>query len=62
MDEDVAMETEEEKKQPLPHHVKAVKEVMLRCKHIVSSRNPRLRLLVLDTITHTCTALKSYQG
>ncbi|XP_060595560.1 TELO2-interacting protein 1 homolog [Ruditapes philippinarum] len=61
MDEDVAMETEEEKKQPLPHHVKAVKEVMLRCKHIVSSRNPRLRLLVLDTITHTCTALKPYQ-
>ncbi|XP_053379957.1 TELO2-interacting protein 1 homolog [Mercenaria mercenaria] len=59
--DDISMETDEEKKPPLPHHVTAVKEVMLRCKHIISSRNPRLRLLVLDTISHTCTALKPYQ-
>ena len=48
-------------KKPVPAHVTVVKEVMLRCKHIISSRNPRLRLLVLDTIRQTCTALKQHQ-
>ncbi|KAL4220850.1 TEL2-interacting protein 1 [Mactra antiquata] len=46
----------------LPNHVDTVKEVLIRCKHIISSSNPRLRLLVIDTIGYTCTALKSYQN
>lgn len=49
-------------KKVVPAHVTMVKEIMLRCKHIIASRNPRLRLLVLDTIRHTCTALRSHQG
>ena len=35
---------------------------MLRSKHILSSKNPRLRLLVLDTINHSCLALQAHQG
>ncbi|WAR14791.1 TTI1-like protein [Mya arenaria] len=52
---------EPETKPPLPSHIKAVKEVMLRCKHIISSRNPRLRLLVLDTVSQTCVALRKHE-
>ncbi|XP_052284808.1 TELO2-interacting protein 1 homolog [Dreissena polymorpha] len=46
---------------PLPGHMVAVREVMLRCKHILSSPRPQLRLLVLDTISHTCLALDKHQ-
>ncbi|KAL3861032.1 hypothetical protein ACJMK2_007123 [Sinanodonta woodiana] len=53
---DVAKESE------LPKHVKAVKEVMLRSKHLLSSKHPRLRLLVLDTIGHCCRSLQDYKN
>nr|XP_022346187.1 TELO2-interacting protein 1 homolog [Crassostrea virginica] len=53
------MQTDEKKDPPL--HVKVVKEVLLRCKHLLSSRNPTIRLLTLDTIAIACQALQSHQ-
>ncbi|XP_062590440.1 TELO2-interacting protein 1 homolog [Saccostrea cucullata] len=58
-EEDEEMQTEQKKEPPL--HVKAVKEVMLRSKHLLSSRNPSVRLLTLDTIASSCQALRSHQ-
>lgn len=37
-------------------------KVLLRCKHLLSSRNPTIRLLTLDTIAIACQALQSHQG
>lgn len=52
--------TDPDKKPPLPKHVVVVKEVMTRSKHLLSSKSPRLRLLVLDTIGYSCQALSSH--
>ncbi|CAC5370447.1 TTI1 [Mytilus coruscus] len=52
--------TDPDKKPPLPKHVVVVKEVMARSKHLLSSKSPRLRLLVLDTIGYSCQALSSH--
>lgn len=37
-------------------------KVLFRCKHLLSSRNPSIRLLALDTIANSCRALQSHQG
>lgn len=37
-------------------------KVLFRCKHLLSSRNPSIRLLALDTIAYSCRALQSHQG
>lgn len=37
-------------------------KVLLRCKHLLSSRNPSIRLLTLDTIAYSCQTLQSNQG
>ncbi|XP_064596602.1 TELO2-interacting protein 1 homolog [Liolophura sinensis] len=55
------MEDEDTPSEP-PQHVKTVKEVLLRSRHLLSSHNPRLRLLVLDTIATAATALTDYQN
>ncbi|XP_076451968.1 TELO2-interacting protein 1 homolog [Babylonia areolata] len=52
---------EEETKEP-PLHVKAVKEVLLRAKHIVSSSDPRLTLLALDIIGQGCVDLADFEN
>ncbi|CAG2207626.1 TTI1 [Mytilus edulis] len=52
--------TDPDKKPPLPKHVVVVKEVMTRSKHLLSSKSPRLRLLVLDTIGYSCQALSTH--
>ncbi|XP_071144765.1 TELO2-interacting protein 1 homolog isoform X1 [Mytilus edulis] len=49
-----------DKKPPLPKHVVVVKEVMTRSKHLLSSKSPRLRLLVLNTIGYSCQALSTH--
>ncbi|OWF46694.1 TELO2-interacting protein 1 homolog [Mizuhopecten yessoensis] len=43
-----------------PNTVKFVKQVMMRCKHLLSSHNARLQLLVLDTISQACQALADH--
>lgn len=57
--EDQDMDADQKKDPPL--HVTAVKEVLFRCKHLLSSRNPSIRLLALDTIANSCRALQSHQ-
>ncbi|KAK7093641.1 hypothetical protein V1264_007349 [Littorina saxatilis] len=54
-------EKAEEKKEP-PLHVKAVKEVLSRTKHLVSSSDPRLTLLALDIIQQGCLDLADHQN
>ncbi|KAK6177026.1 hypothetical protein SNE40_015216 [Patella caerulea] len=48
-------------KKDLPFHVTAVKEILLRTKHLMSCNNPRLRLLVLDIIQYSIQVLYNYQ-
>ena len=55
-------EEDPDKQPPPPVHVEAVKEVMLRCKHHLSAKNPRLRLLVLETVANVCVSLQPYQS
>ena len=37
-------------------------QIMTRCTHLLSAADPRLRLLVLDTVCQACLALRDYQG
>ncbi|XP_072037283.1 TELO2-interacting protein 1 homolog [Amphiura filiformis] len=46
-----------DEKKVLPIHVQAVQQVLERCLHFVSSKDPRLRLLVLDVIQNGVIAL-----
>ncbi|XP_069120826.1 TELO2-interacting protein 1 homolog [Argopecten irradians] len=43
-----------------PNFIKFLKQVMMRCKHLLSSHNARLRILVLDTISQACQALAGH--
>ncbi|XP_033763360.1 TELO2-interacting protein 1 homolog [Pecten maximus] len=43
-----------------PNTIKFLKQVMIRCKHLLSSHNARLRILVLDTISQACQALADH--
>ncbi|XP_013380878.1 TELO2-interacting protein 1 homolog [Lingula anatina] len=63
IDEDSQFETDhsEEKKKETPRHIKLIMEVLERCKHLMSSADPRLRLLVLDIIVSGCHVLAGYQ-
>ncbi|XP_060078386.1 TELO2-interacting protein 1 homolog [Ylistrum balloti] len=45
-----------------PNMIKFLKEVMMRCKHFLSSHNARLQLLVLDTIGQACQALADHSN
>ncbi|KAJ8320216.1 hypothetical protein KUTeg_001803 [Tegillarca granosa] len=59
-DDDDLKENDDKKEQP--QHILIVKQIMLRSKHLMSSKNPRLRLMVLDTIANACLALTDSQG
>ncbi|XP_070560811.1 TELO2-interacting protein 1 homolog isoform X2 [Ptychodera flava] len=50
---------EVDKKPELPMHVQVVMQVLERCMHFVSSKNPRLRLLVLEIIKNSVIVLQT---
>ncbi|XP_035697320.1 TELO2-interacting protein 1 homolog [Branchiostoma floridae] len=52
-----AME-EADRKAEVPAHIKNVLEVLARCRHLMSSGDPRLRLQVLDVTCEGLTALR----
>ncbi|XP_041375233.1 TELO2-interacting protein 1 homolog [Gigantopelta aegis] len=62
---DVEEEDEDENKtnqKDLPKHIVAVKEVLLRSRHLLSSASSaQLRLLVLDCVSDACTALQDWK-
>lgn len=45
-----------------PLHVKAVKEVLLRAKHVLASADPRLTLLALDIVSQGCRDLADHEN
>lgn len=55
---EVDAEVDSEKKE-LPKHIQIIMQVLERCQHLMSSPNPRMRLLVLDTVGKCCQALRS---
>nr|KAG5707350.1 hypothetical protein BaRGS_005317 [Batillaria attramentaria] len=60
-EEEEVEEDEPAVKEP-PLHIRAVKEVLLRAKHILSSADPRLTLLALDIISQGCRDLADHEN
>ncbi|CAH8842399.1 unnamed protein product [Trichobilharzia szidati] len=52
-------EGDENKNHTFPDHLQIVEEVILRCIHLMSDGNPRLRILSMNVIKEGCLALES---
>ncbi|XP_077998436.1 TELO2-interacting protein 1 homolog isoform X2 [Glandiceps talaboti] len=52
---------EADMKAELPLHINVIKQILERCLHFLSSKNPRLRLLVLDVVKHSVLVLQQME-
>ncbi|ELT91555.1 hypothetical protein CAPTEDRAFT_223407 [Capitella teleta] len=59
---EIEEEEEEEQKQEVPLHVSLIVEILDRCKHLLASSLPRLRINVLQTITLAFKALSEHKN
>lgn len=60
-DDDVKESDDCSKTKDPPQHVKLVKEILEKCQHLLTSSDPRVRLLVLNVVGQSCLILKPFQ-